>query len=62
MGEHSAPDNGVATKLKTLAGWVWTNRRKVAAAALVVLPLAARYIPGFPAEEAVSVLRSLLGA
>lgn len=62
MGEHNAPDSGVTAKATDLARWVWRNRRKVAAAALVALPVVARYVPNFPADEAVSVLRSLLGA
>ena len=61
MGEHSAPDNGVIGKARDVARWVWQNRRKVAAAALVALPVVARYVPGFPADEAVSLLRTFLG-
>ncbi|MCX4572297.1 hypothetical protein OHB41_03670 [Streptomyces sp. NBC_01571] len=62
MGEHNAPDSGVTAKAMDVARWVWRNRRKVAAVALVAVPVVARCLPGFPAEEAVSVLRAFLGA
>ncbi|MCI3271033.1 hypothetical protein [Streptomyces cylindrosporus] len=62
MGEHSAPNAGVAGKALEVVRWVWRNRRKVAAAAIVALPFVARYVPGFPSEEAVDVLRAFLGA
>ena len=62
MGEHSTPDTGVMTKVGDVARWVWRNRRKVAAAALVALPFVARYLPDFPSEQAVDILRAFLGA
>jgi hypothetical protein len=62
MGEHSAPDKGMKAKATELARWAWRNRRKVAATAIVAIPIAARYLPGFPADEALAVLRSFLGA
>lgn len=62
MGEHSAADSGTVSKVRDAAGWVWRNRRKLAAAAIVALPFVARFVPGFPADEAVRVLRGFLGA
>jgi hypothetical protein len=62
MGEHNAPDKGVKAKAADVARWLWSNRRKVAAAAILVVPIAARYLPGFPTNEALAVLRSFLGA
>lgn len=62
MGDHSAPDSGALSKLGRVARWTWTHRRKVAAVALVAIPILARYVPGFPAAEAVSLLRTFLGA
>lgn len=62
MRDHSAPDGGAMAKVRDVARWVWRNRRKVAAAAIIAIPLAARYVPGFPADDAVSVLRAFLGA
>jgi hypothetical protein len=62
MDENTAPANGLKAKAVELARWVWRNRRRVAAAAIVAVPIAARYLPGFPTDEAVAVLRSFLGA
>jgi hypothetical protein len=58
MGEHSAPENKWAVAL----GWALRNRRKIAAALVVALPLLARLVPGFPADDVLSVLRTYLGA
>jgi len=41
---------------------VITNRRKIYAAAVVALPLVSRYVPGFPSDEILGVLRAFLGA
>lgn len=62
MGEHSATTAGTWSKVRDVAGWAWRNRRKLAAGAIVALPFVARYVPGFPAEEAVDILRGFLGA
>jgi hypothetical protein len=58
MGEHSAPESQWAAAL----GWAVRNRRKIAAALVVALPLLARLVPGFPADDVLSVLRTYLGA
>lgn len=59
MGEHSTDSE--PTWLRA-AQWVVDNRRKLIAGALVALPIVARYVPGFPTDEVVSILRSFLGA
>lgn len=59
MGEHSAPRDG---RLTRAARWVRTNRRSLALAALVALPIVSRYVPDFPADEALALLRGFLGA
>jgi hypothetical protein len=58
MGEHSAPANQWAS----LAISVWTQRRKIASALIVALPFAARFVPDFPSDAILSVLRAFLGA
>lgn len=47
---------------RTALTWVVTHRRKVLAAAIVAIPLLSRYVPGFPADDVLSVLRAFLGA
>jgi hypothetical protein len=48
MGDHSA-ENGPLKQIALDAGaYVWRNRRKILAGALVALPLVSRYFPGFP--------------
>lgn len=42
--------------------WAVAHRRKLIAGAVVLLPLVARYAPGFPADEVLSALRAYLGA
>lgn len=59
MGEHSKPEVG---RVVSALRWVVANKGKIAAALLVVLPLVARYVPNFPTDEAVSVVRLFLGA
>lgn len=57
MGEHSAPTN----KLRGWAAYAWAHRRKIASALIVALPLASRYVPDFPSDAVLSVLRAFLG-
>ncbi|MEU0245164.1 hypothetical protein ABZ192_12665 [Streptomyces sp. NPDC006235] len=58
MGEHSAPENKWAAAL----GWALRNRRKIAAALVVALPLLARLVPGFPDDVLLDALKAYLGA
>ncbi|MGW6920858.1 hypothetical protein ACWGA9_06175 [Streptomyces sp. NPDC054950] len=58
MGEHSAPESSWASRL----AWLVENRKKIVAGLVVILPLASRYVPGFPTDEVLSVLRVFLGA
>ena len=62
MGEHNKPESVWRTRLVRAARWVITNRRKIYAAAVVALPLVSRYVPGFPSDEILGVLRAFLGA
>lgn len=65
MGEHSAPESSwvrVARKALTAGKWVATHRRKLYAVAVVVIPLASRYVPDFPSDAFLDVLRAFLGA
>lgn len=50
------------SKWRTAGATAWRNRRKILLAAAVTVPIMARYVPGFPADEALSVVRILLGA
>jgi hypothetical protein len=59
MGEHSAPTPG---KFVTAVRWLLANKGKVASALIVAVPFVSRYVPGFPTDEVVSVLRLFLGA
>ncbi|MFI8830556.1 hypothetical protein ACIGPN_05960 [Streptomyces afghaniensis] len=58
MGDHSAPTNKWTQSL----GWLVRNRRKVAAALVVALPLVARLVPGFPGDVLLDALKTYLGA
>ncbi|MFF8473873.1 hypothetical protein [Streptomyces sp. NPDC015414] len=49
------------TKVRAVAGWVWQNRRKVAAVLVLAVPLATRFVPDFPADEVLALLRAYLG-
>ncbi|MFF7408692.1 hypothetical protein [Streptomyces lydicus] len=59
LGTHSMPAAG---KMRTALAWLTKHRRKVYAVVVVLLPLVARYVPGFPADEILSVVRGILGA
>lgn len=59
MGEHSAPQDSVATRARNFA---WKHRRKIAMGAILAMPLVSRVVPDFPADEAMSLLRLFLGA
>lgn len=41
------------------AAWVIAHRRKLYAVSVVAIPLVARYVPGFPTDEVLSVIRVL---
>ncbi|MFE3409442.1 hypothetical protein ACFXMT_14230 [Streptomyces mirabilis] len=62
MADHSAPNDGWLDKAGEAVTWVATHRRKIYGAALVLIPLAARYIPGFPADAFMDAARLFLGA
>ena len=59
MGEHSKAE---PVWWSRAVRWVVANRRKIYAAAVVAIPLVSRYVPGFPADEILGVLRAFLGA
>jgi hypothetical protein len=59
MGEHSKPREG---RIRSALTWGYANRRRIALVGLLALPLVARYVPEFPTEEAVRLLRLLLGS
>jgi hypothetical protein len=62
MADHSAKNGPLKQMALDAVGWVWRNRRKVLAGALVALPLVSRYFPGFPVDDVVKVVRLFLGA
>ncbi len=69
MGEHEKPEAGWVTGAKALAAKTWgavrwfaANRGKILGVAVVALPLVARYVPSFPADAVLSVVRAFLGA
>ena len=59
MGEHAVAQE---SRWIRAAKWAVANRRKIAGALVLALPLIARYAPGFPADEIMSALRAYLGA
>lgn len=59
MGEHSKDQVG---HLARAWQWVSEHKRAILGALALALPLASRYVPGFPADEVLAVLRSFLGA
>lgn len=59
MGNHSA-DN--PSRIREALYWAVAHRRKILAVAVVALPLVARVVPGFPAEEVLTVVTGFLGA
>lgn len=62
MGDCSAPNGGWLDKASRAASWFVANRRKLYAVAVVAIPLAARYIPGFPADALLDACKAFLGA
>jgi hypothetical protein len=62
MGEHSGTEKSAGARVVDVAKWVFVNRRKLIAGALVALPFASRFIPGFPTDELAHILNMLLGA
>jgi hypothetical protein len=62
MGEHSAADGGWLDKLTGALSWFAANRRKIYAVAVVVIPLASRYVPDFPSDAFMDAARVFLGA
>jgi hypothetical protein len=61
MGEHNAPDPGWAVKAKAVAAWLRSNRGKVLSVLVVALPLVSRFVPDFPSDALLSVVRAFLG-
>lgn len=64
MGEHSKPRKAYDAAFMGVyraALWARKNRRTLYAAALVLIPLAARYWPDFPADALMDALRVFLG-
>jgi len=59
MGDHSKPR---ASRIRSALTWGYANRRKLALVAILALPLVSRHVPGFPADEALALLRSFLGS
>lgn len=69
MGEHSATGTGWRERAKALAAKTWAgirwfaaNRGKILGVAVVALPLISRYVPSFPADAVLDVVRAFLGA
>jgi hypothetical protein len=58
VGNHSAE----SSKLREAWYWLVTHRRKVASAVIVALPFVSRFVPDFPTDDVVKVLRVFLGA
>jgi hypothetical protein len=61
MGDHSTPDAGWLDKLSRAVSWFVANRRKLYGVAIVVIPLASRYVPGFPADALLDACKVFLG-
>jgi hypothetical protein len=62
MGDHSKTEASALSRVADGARWLIKNKAKVASALIVALPFVSRYVPGFPSEEALSILRVFLGA
>ncbi|MGW4986305.1 hypothetical protein ACWEQ3_01460 [Streptomyces mirabilis] len=74
MGDHSTPKPGVMSsvrasanygallKVKLVLAYLVTHRRKIVSALVVALPIVARLIPDFPADDILDVLRTYFGA
>jgi hypothetical protein len=58
MGNHSAD----SSKLREAYYFVVAHRRKILSGAVVALPIVARFVPDFPSDEILAVLRGFLGA
>jgi hypothetical protein len=58
MGTHTAD----SSKLREAWYWAVAHRRKILSGAVVALPVVARFVPDFPSDEILSVLRGFLGA
>lgn len=59
MGDHSIE---TSSTVRDAFVWLLANRRKVVSVAIVALPIVSRFVPGFPSDEILSVLRGFLGA
>jgi hypothetical protein len=59
MGDHSTESSSV---LREALYWAVANRRKILSVAIVALPIVSRFVPGFPSDEILAVLRGFLGA
>jgi hypothetical protein len=65
MGEHSKGRKAYDSAFMAVynsARWVTKHRRKLYAVAVVVIPLASRYVPDFPSDALMDVARAFLGA
>lgn len=62
MGEHNAPAEGWLEKVSGAVTWFVSHRRKLYGVALVVIPLASRYVPDFPTDAFMDIARVFLGA
>lgn len=62
MGEHSAPEPAWLVRVIALVQWVVANKGKILTTVIAVMPLVSRYVPWFPSEEVLSVVRLFLGA
>ncbi len=65
MGAHSKPRKAYDSAFMSVydtAVWIAKHRRKVYAALVVLLPLAARLVPGFPADALLDACKVFLGA
>lgn len=65
MGAHSKPRKAHGSTFMGVYDavvWIAKNRRKVYAALVVLLPLAARLVPGFPADALLDACKVFLGA
>jgi hypothetical protein len=62
MGEHSAPRASLSDRIRRAATWVRANRRTLALAAILAVPVVSRYVPDFPVDAVLTALRGYLGA
>jgi len=59
VGEHSKAE---PVWWSRAARWAVENRRAIYAVVVAAIPLVSRYVPGFPSDEILGVLRVFLGA